>query len=200
MSKILPALFFIALTFLTGCTQRTGTPVANKKIKPVPNKFILTSDSSLHFNQDTLYFLNSQFSGHIYALYPNGDSAYSGAYLNGKEEGIFKKWYPNGQLIEIRVYIDGNKEGFHQGWWENGVRKFEYHFQNAEHHGELKEWSKSGQPYRFFHYRRGYEEGSQKMWWENGAIRANYVIRNGKKYGLLGLKICSNPYDSILKK
>ena len=65
----------------------------------------------------------------IYALYPNGDSAFSGAYLNGKEEGIFKKWYPNGQLIEIRVYIDGNKEGFHRGWWENGIRKFEYHFQ-----------------------------------------------------------------------
>ena len=113
---------------------------------------------------------------------------------------IFKKWYPNGQLVESRIYIDGNKEGFHQGWWENGAKKFEYHFLNAEHDGELKEWMETGQPYRFFHYIKGYEEGSQKMWWSNGSIRANYVIKNGKRYGLLGLKICSNPYDSVIKK
>ena len=66
--------------------------------------------------------------------------------------------------------------------------------------GELKEWMETGQPYRFFHYIKGYEEGSQKMWWSNGSIRANYVIKNGKRYGLLGLKICSNPYDSVIKK
>ena len=190
----------ISIAFLAGCTEIDSIPLAKKRIKPVPNKFIVSSDSGFHFKQDTLYYFGNTFSGHSFALYPNGDSLYSGSYLNGKEEGIFKKWYPNRQLAEIRIYIDGNKEGFHRGWWENGKRKFEYHFQNAENNGELKEWANTGQPYRFFHYRMGYEEGSQKMWWANGAIRANYVIRNGKKYGLLGLTICSNPYDSIVKK
>ena len=199
MSNFLLAILLV-LAFLTGCTEKTNSPVIQKRIKPVPNKFIIASDSGLRLKQDNVYLFNHKFSGHIYALYPNGDSSLSGSYLNGKEEGVFKKWYPNGQLIEIRVYIDGKKEGLHQGWWENGLRKFEYHFQNAEHQGELKEWSKTGQPYRFFHYQMGYEEGSQKMWWENGSIRANYVVRNGKKYGLIGLKICVNPYDSIVKK
>jgi hypothetical protein len=193
-------LIIIVLTTLLGCVGNTPTREVEKKIKPVPNISVVSADSGFNFHQDTLFYLGNRFSGHVFTLYPNGDSLFSAAYLNGKEEGIFKKWYPNGQLVESRIYIDGNKEGFHQGWWENGIKKFEYHFLNAEHHGELKEWDKNGQPYRFFHYIKGYEEGSQKMWWSNGAIRANYVIKNGKRYGLLGLKICSNPYDSVIKK
>lgn len=198
-SKFLPAAI-VSLAFLSGCNEPDMHPVADKKIKTVPKLYLPASDSGFHFKQDTFYYFGRTYSGHTYALYPNGDSLFSGSYLNGKEEGIFKKWYPNRQLAETRIYIDGNKEGFHQGWWENGKRKFEYHFLNAENNGELKEWAKTGQPYRFFHYRMGQEEGSQKMWWANGTIRANYVIRNGKKYGLLGLKICSNSYDSIVKK
>jgi antitoxin component YwqK of YwqJK toxin-antitoxin module len=189
----------VFLSFL-GCINKTTKPEIEKKIRSVPNITIVGSDSSFNFHKDTLFYLGKKFAGHIYSLYPNGDSLFSGSYLNGKEEGIFKKWYPNGQLVETRIYIDGNKEGFHQGWWKDGTKKFEYHFLNAEHHGELKEWGKNGQPYRFFHFSKGYEEGSQKMWWSNGAIRANYVIKNGKRYGLLGLKICSNPYDSVIKK
>jgi antitoxin component YwqK of YwqJK toxin-antitoxin module len=51
-----------------------------------------------------------------------------------------------------------------------------------------------------FNYKKGYENGSQRMWWSDGKIRANYVIKNGKKYGLLGYKICVNPYDSVNAK
>jgi len=199
-NPFLLTLIGIVLTIFVGCVEKNPNPTVEKKIKPVPNLTIVSYDSGFNFHQDTLFFLDKKFSGHVYGLYQNGDSLFSGSYLNGKEEGIFKKWYPNGQLVETRIYIDGNKEGFHQGWWENGAKKFEYHFLNAEHDGELKEWDKNGQPYRFFHYKKGYEEGSQKMWWSNGAIRANYVIKNGKRYGLLGLKICSNPYDSVIKK
>jgi hypothetical protein len=113
-------------TFL-GCINKTTKPEIEKKIKSVPNITIVGTDSSFNFQKDTLFYLGKKFAGHIYALYPNGDSLFSGSYLNGKEEGIFKKWYPNGQLIETRIYIDGNKEGFHQGWWEDGTKKFEYH-------------------------------------------------------------------------
>jgi hypothetical protein len=199
-NQFLLTLISIVLTTFLGCVENFPTTEVEKKIKPVPNISIVSSDTGFNFHQDTLFYLDKKFSGHVYGLYQNGDSLFSGSYLNGKEEGIFKKWYPNGQLVETRIYIDGNKEGFHQGWWENGAKKFEYHFLNAEHDGELKEWNKNGQAYRFFHYKKGYEEGSQKMWWSNGAIRANYVIKNGKRYGLLGLKICSNPYDSVIKK
>ena len=199
-NQSLLAFIITFLTTLSGCDGNIPSPIVEKKIKPVPNISVVSADSGFNFHQDTLFYLGNKFSGHVYTLYPNGDSLFSGAFLNGKEEGIFKKWYPNGQLVESRIYIDGTKEGFHQGWWENGTKKFEYHFLNAEHDGELKEWMETGQPYRFFHYVKGYEEGSQKMWWSNGSIRANYVIKNGKRYGLLGLKICSNPYDSVIKK
>ena len=75
--------------------------------------------------------------------------------------------------------------------------KFEYYFTNGEHDGPLNEWYQGGQQYKEFHYKNGYEEGSEKMWWENGSIRANYVVKNGRRYGLIGLKLCMNPVDSV---
>ena len=91
----------------------------------------------------------------------------------------------------------GKKIGKHIGYWEKGNLKFEYHFINGEHDGLLNEWYQSGQRYKEFHYKKGYEEGSEKKWWENGTIRANYVVKNGRRYGLIGLKLCMNPVDSI---
>ena len=98
------------------------------------------------------------------------------------------------------MYHAGKKIGKHLGFWENGQPQFEFYFEDGEHHGIAKEWYQNGQPYRTFHYEHGYEQGSQKMWWENGIIRANYVIKNGRRYGLIGLKLCMNPNDSIFKK
>lgn len=87
-----------------------------------------------------------------------------------------------------------------QGWWSDAKQKFTYHFSSDNFTGELKEWNAAGQLNKQFHYVNGQEEGSQKMWWDNGTVKANYVIRDGKKYGLIGLKICNNPYDTITKK
>ena len=95
------------------------------------------------------------------------------------------------------MYRQGKKIGIHKGYYENGNPKFEYHFIQGEHHGIAKEWYENGQDYKFFHYNMGYEEGSQKAWWENGVIRANYVVKNGRRYGLIGLKLCMNPENSV---
>ena len=122
------------------------------------------------------------------------------SYFNGVEEGAQKKWYANKQLAEERFYINGKKEGIHKGWWPDGKPKFIFDVANDEYSGEFKEWYSSGLLGKQFHYNNGQEEGSERLWWDNGTVRANYVIRNGKKYGLIGLKTCVNPYDSIIKK
>ena len=129
----------------------------------------------------------------------DGEYVFSARPLQGVAEGYFGI-EGHDRPHEFLVYIDGKKEGNHKGWWENGKPKFNYNFLSGEHQGELTEWYNSGNMFRHFNYQMGYEEGAEKMWWENGEIRANYVVKTGKKYGLIGMKICVNPYDSILLK
>jgi antitoxin component YwqK of YwqJK toxin-antitoxin module len=167
------------------------TPIA------LPNQYINRKDSFLSFHQDTLYYKNAKYSGYIFDQFENGDSAFLGTYLNGIEEGVLKKWYPNNQLAEYRLYHAGKKVGKHIGFWENGQPKFEFNFIEGELHGVANEWYRNGKAYKSFHYKMGYENGSQKMWWENGVIRANYAVKQGRRYGLIGLKLCMTPQDSI---
>jgi len=163
----------------------------------IPNIVNSSSDIKFNFHQDTLYYERDQYDGYFFKEFKKGDTAMFIGYLNGLEEGVSKKWYPNKQISEIRLYHKGKKTGTHKGYWENGNPKFEYHFLNGEHDGIAKEWYENGQIYKFFHYKMGYEDGSQKAWWENGVIRANYVVKNGRRYGLIGLKLCMNPEDSL---
>jgi len=163
----------------------------------IPRLFINVLDSDLAFHQDTLYFQSTKFSGYVFKLYASRDTAFSGTYWNGLEEGAHQKWYPNKQLAEYRIFHLGKKEGKHVGFWEEGKPKFEYQFLEGELQGVTNEWYQNGQPYKVMHYKKGYEEGSQKMWWENGVIRANYVVKQGRRYGLIGLKLCMTPKDSI---
>ncbi|MEI6189129.1 MAG: toxin-antitoxin system YwqK family antitoxin [Chitinophagia bacterium] len=163
----------------------------------IPNLYINILDTQVQFHQDTLYFQAKKFSGFIFKLFPNKDTAFVGSYWNGLEEGIHQKWYPHYKLAEFRNYHLGKKEGKHIGFWENGNPKFEYHFSEGELQGITNEWYENGRPYKVMHYQKGYEAGSQKMWWENGVIRANYVVKQGRRYGLIGLKLCMTPKDSI---
>ncbi|MEP7163661.1 MAG: hypothetical protein ABI741_03150 [Ferruginibacter sp.] len=171
-----------------------------KIAKTVPVVLINSNDGHFSYHQDTLYYRNKYFTGYRYTLYAGGDTASLSAYFNGIEEGWQRSWYPNKQPAEERFYINGRKEGIHQGWWPDGKQKFYFEAYDDEYNGAFKEWYASGVLGKYFHYVNGREEGSEKLWWDNGNIRANYVIRNGKKYGLLGLKTCINPYDSIIKK
>ena len=181
--------------------QDTRIIVPEIKIaKTVPPIYKSDSDKDFSKHQDTVYYKNQFFTGYRFSLYPNGDTAVLQCYFNGVEEGTQKKWYPNHQLQEQRFYINGKKEGTHKGWWPDGKEKMYFTAYNNNYEGEFKEWYSSGLLAKYFHYKNGQEEGSQRLWWDNGSVRANYVIREGKKYGLIGLKTCINPYDSIAKK
>lgn len=198
--KILLNLLFIVFS-MASCGTKNNVVVFETKIaKTVPANYFLESDQRLGKQQDTFYFGNDLFSGYRYALYGNGDTAFLRSYFNGVEEGVQHSWYPNKQLSEERFYINGKKEGIHQGWWPDGKQKFYFEAFGDEYNGEFKEWYSSGLLGKDFHYVKGHEEGSEKLWWDNGTIRANYFIRNGKKYGLIGLRTCVNPYDSVIKE
>lgn len=193
------------MLWVTSCNTSENNPIKHKiettkdsiAIVDIPDKYCNTLDTLFNFHQDTLYYQNTKFSGYAFTLYPSKDTAFIGSYLNGLEEGLQQKNYNNKKVAETRYYHKGKKVNVHLGYWEDGKPKFEYHFLNGEQHGIEKEWYQNGQPYKVFHYENGYESGSQKMWWENGVIRANYVVKNGRRYGLVGLKLCMNPMDTV---
>jgi antitoxin component YwqK of YwqJK toxin-antitoxin module len=194
-------LFILLIFAACNAKQKNDTtPPQIKKAKAVPANYVSATDANFSKHQDTIYYKDKHFSGYIYALFPTNDTEFVQSYLNGLEEGEHRKWYPNKQVYEQRHYVDGKKEGIQQGWWPDGKQKFIYTASNDAYTGELKEWTSAGTLYRDFHYVNGQEEGSERMWWDDGSVRANYVIRNGKRYGLLGIKVCANPYDSINKK
>lgn len=179
----------ICLLFLTACRQQPPAD-ANDTIPAIVRN---VSDTTFIFHGDTLYHEGEKYSGFLYKIFANGDTASYGGYWKGLKEGEHKAWYPGKELMEVRYYSHEVKTGLHKGYWEDGKPRFEYAFEHGEHHGTSKEWYQNGQPYRVFNYVQGYEEGSQKMWWENGVIRANYVVKNGRRFGLIGLKLCANP-------
>jgi antitoxin component YwqK of YwqJK toxin-antitoxin module len=197
---------FIGILFLSACDSNMKEAIDKPPQAQATSKIIIpdlvknSTDKAFTLHQDTLFYDNVKYSGSVYALYNTKDTMLVASYLNGVEEGVQKKWYANQQIASLRNYHAGKKIGEHIGYWENGQPKFEFYFEDGEHHGVAKEWYQNGQYYRIFHYEHGYEQGSQKMWWENGIIRANYVVKNGRRYGLVGLKLCMNQNDTILKK
>ncbi|GIZ08846.1 toxin-antitoxin system YwqK family antitoxin [Flavobacterium sp. UMI-01] len=188
--------FFLLLCLFFGCNQKQEEATTARQAQKTPLIYKLASDSAFNFKQDTLYFKTEKYSGKQYELYPSKDTVFVKSYLNGMLEGVQKQWYDNRVLTEERLYIANKKEGLHQGWWENGKPKYQYHFYNDEFHGEVLEWYQTGQLFKRFHYNNGYEEGSERLWYEDGSVRANYVIKDGKKYGLIGIKLCKNPYET----
>ena len=178
-------------------TQEKALPVEPKIAKTVPLNFVNATDPLFNKHQDTLYHGDHFFTGYRYALYANGDTAELQSWFNGVEEGKQKKWYSGKQVSEERFYINGRKEGLHRSWWPDGKPKMYFEADANEYNGLFKEWYSSGMLGKEFHYVNGQEEGPEKLWWDNGTIRANYVIRDGKKYGLLGIQLCINPFDSI---
>ena len=208
MNKLLIVQLLIVSVFFSACDLNRNT---SQNIKPassnlavgkngVPPIFKPSADKAFTLHQDTLFYNDISYTGFVYTLYNAKDTMQIAGFLNGLEEGNQKKWYSNQQIASIRDYRAGKKIGKHIGYWENGQPQFEFYFEDGEYHGVAKEWYQNGQAYRNFHYEHGYEQGSQKMWWENGIIRANYVVKNGRRYGLVGLKLCINPNDTILKK
>ncbi len=196
--------FYAVVLFLlwpaASCRTKKDPGTEIKIAKTLPPVYVSAGDSSFVFHQDTLYHGKTYFTGYRYGTYENGDTAFIQGYFNGLEEGWQRTWYRGGQPEAERFYINGKKEGTHRGWWPGGNPQFLFTLAGDEYEGAFSEWYASGNLGKKFHYVHGREEGSQQLWWDNGSIRANYVIRNGKKYGLIGLKICANPYDSVFTK
>ena len=176
---------YLLLLLLIACHEQVNEVT-------IPSFYLRTDNISLRQQQGFVYYNNKKFSGWVYELYPNGDTALLFSYCNGKEEGYQRKWYEGKKIMEQRFYVRGRKEGEHKGWWPDGKLRFDYAFTNDEHNGEAKEWFSNGKPFRVFHYAMGYEDGLQKMWWEDGRVRANYVVKSGTQYGLIGRKLCIN--------
>ena len=193
--------FIILGCFLHGCLKKHEADLNEIKIaKTVPPLMLQTTDARLHWQQDTLYYQQQFFSGYTYELQHEKDTLALKSYFNGVQEGFQKEWYSNGKIKEERFYINGKKEAVQRGWWPNGKPRFYFTAYNDEYAGQFKEWMENGLLVKWFHYQNGKEEGSQKLWWSDGKIRANYVIKQGRKFGLLGYRICENPYDSVVKK
>ena len=189
--------------FLFGCKGRgpeNKEQLSPRIAKTIPLIFINRNDKRIHPSRDTVYFEGKLFSGFLFELNSGGDTMFVGSYFNGVEEGRHAKFYPDGTREEERFYINGGKDGPQRGWWPDGKSKFLFTCYDNEFEGKFEEWSDSGLLIKQFNYKKGYEEGPQKLWWSNGGVRANYVVKNGRKYGLIGLELCSNPYDSVTKK
>lgn len=185
----------IILIFIAGCTA-PAKPVLPASLKTI------NIDSGKFSNQNGIIFLKNQlFSGTVFSLFPNSnDTAFTAAYLNGKEHGEWVKFYAKGILKEKRHFENGTKAGEYDTWWENGKMQQQYFFKDDEYEGICKEWNSNGILIRVMHYRRGHEEGQQQLFYDNGKIRSNYFIINGRRYGLLGTKNCVNVSDSNINK
>ena len=192
--------FLIVFIQLSCSSHQEMVRIEPKIAKTVLPNFVNSTDTLFSKHQDTVYLGDKFFTGYRYTLYANGDTAQLQSYFNGVEEGTQKKWYSDKQPREERFYINGKKEGIHQSWWPDGKPKMYFEANGDEYSGLFREWYSSGLMSKEFHYVNGHEEGSERLWWDNGKVRANYVIRDGKKYGLLGLTICVNPFDSITKQ
>ena len=189
LSKI--AGILILLSCVWSCRK-----AAEPKPIVIPVTYRAVSDPDLGRKQDTLYYKADKYNGYVYQLSDAGDTLLLFGYWEGLKEGVLRKWYPNKQLQEMRYYHEGKKNGVHTGWWENGNKKFEFRIVDDLNEGNFKEWNHDGRLIKDFNYVHGHEQGSEKLWWNDGTIRANYVVDNGRKYGLIGLKICRNVYDS----
>ena len=194
--------YLFAFILFSGCNRHKENifPAAEVRLaKTLPGVYKNATDTLFSTQQDTVFYAEKYYTGYQYAIFANADTATMNGYFNGVQEGIQRKWYSKDLLSEERLYINGKKEGIQKGWWPNEKPKFYYTAYNNEYNGEFIEWYSTGLLAKKFHYLNGQEEGSQRLWWDNQTVRANYVIKNGKKYGLIGLKICVNPYDSIAK-
>ncbi len=189
-------LSFITL-FLLVCSCSKDKPKEVSLPQIIPKIYTSKSASNISTKNNKVFFIEKEYSGFLFQLYENSDTAVIEGYYKGLLSGVQKKWYPNKQLMEERYYLENQKNGKQTAYWENGNKKFEFVAKNDVYEGEMKEWSFDGKLFHLATYKNGQEEGTQKMWYDNGKIRANYIIKNGKRYGLLGTKNCKNVSDSI---
>jgi len=183
--RSLNKLFWIGITVTTILSCRRNREEA-------PAFFFNAKQHAFHQQEGKMYMEGKLFSGYMYALFENKDTALLAPFIDGLEQGTEKSWYENGSRKEIRLYQKGKKTGEHLGWWPDGKKKFIYHYRDDKYEGEVTEWYESGQLFKTFHYQNGQEQGLQTQYFSTGDLQCNYEARNGRHYGLTGVKNCVN--------
>ena len=179
----------LSLSFTLLTCQRSET-------KP-PAIFVSADQPGWRQQGGQLWLNDVLFSGWQYQLRAHGDTAFAGAFLQGKAEGFHRHWYPDGHRKELRHFQKGWQEGDQRGWHESGKLAFVYQFKNDVYEGRRQEWYPDGRPARDGYYHEGQEDGAQRMWFTDGSLKANYVTRQGRNYGFTGVKSCVNVWDSV---
>src|SRR5579871_2009289 len=83
----------------------------------VPPVYVNISSINLEEREGITYTGGQPFSGIVYGLYGNMDTAFIYPYYKGKMQGETKEWYSNKQIREDRFYDEGRKTGTHKGWY-----------------------------------------------------------------------------------
>jgi len=188
----------VGLVFFASCRPSTSSDLQGPKLaKTIPTYYLTSNDDRLKLVRDTMFLDGSYYTGFYLGFHPSGDTAIIRGFYNRVPEGRQVVWNEQGVPVSSAFYINGKKEGLQQTWWPNKTPQLRYSTSDNDYEGEFLEWNSAGVLIKQFNYLKGQESGHQRLWWDNGTVRANYVIRNGRKYGLIGLKICANPNDSI---
>ena len=187
------------LLFFTACLFITASCSHSSKVETIPLVYKNADSAGWNEQGPLLYYNSVFFSGFQFRLYPDADTVFLFAYLDGKKEGMQYEWYPGKKKKELRHFVNGWQEGEQSGWFENGRVKFIYHFKNDVYNGNVKEWTENGTLYKDFNYANGQESGKELLLNPDGSIKANYEVRNGKIYGNSGTKNCASPWkkDSL---
>lgn len=186
------------LALIAGCRQEPRRDAQGPKLaKTIPAYYLSAQDDRLKRIRDTMFLDGAYYTGFCVGFHPSGDTAFIHGFFNGLPEGRQVAWSEQGVPVSSAFFINGKKEGLQQTWWPDKTPQLRYWTSDNEYEGAFLEWNSAGVLIKQFHYLQGHESGHQRLWWDNGTVRANYVIRNGRKYGLLGLKLCANPNDSI---
>ena len=155
----------------------------------IPNRLFESTDTSLHWNNGSLYFQGQPYSGTVLQRDSAEQIISRQSYYQGKEEGWADWYYTSGKINARRYFHLGEKDSVHIGWWETGKPRFEYHFRNGQYEGWFKEWYASGKPLKEVYYEKGQEKRGQG-WRENGKLYMSFEVRNGRMYGQINPNLC----------
>ena len=92
---------------------------------------------------EVVFFESKPFTGVAFDIWRNGQLAYEGNYINGKQDGLAQYWFRNGLLQKEGNYKDGEMNGLAQYWYDNGQLQSEVNFKNGEKESQIN-YNKDG--------------------------------------------------------
>ena len=92
------------------CAVLTACQPKHQKQADLIHPTYIADDAPGWQRQEGRLWLNQRlYSGWQYRLWPTGNTAFVGAFSQGKAEGSHRQWYSNGKLKEVRQYKNGWK-------------------------------------------------------------------------------------------